>query len=78
LFEKIKTEKQRRQRGKRLNLVSEESNSAQIFPPSQVRVALDYAAAKKAEAGKAAKVAKKAQAAENKQKKETEAQEKAL
>jgi hypothetical protein len=78
LFEKIKTEKQRRQRGKRLNLFSEESNSAQIFPPSQVRVALDYAAAKKAEAGKAAKVAKKAQAAENKQKKETEAQEKAL
>jgi hypothetical protein len=80
LFETIKTEKQRRQRGKRLNLVGEESSGAQIFPPSQVRVALDYAAAKKAEAeaGKAAKTAKKAQAAENKQKKESEAQEKAL
>jgi hypothetical protein len=80
LFKTIKTEKQRRQRGKRLNLVGKESSSAQIFPPSQVRVALDYAAAKKAEAkaGKAAKTAKKAQAAENKQKKEAEAQEKAL
>jgi hypothetical protein len=80
LFETIKTEKQRRQRGKRLNLVGKENNGAQIFPPSQVRAALDYAAAKKAEAeaGKAAKVAKKAQAAENKQKKEAKAQEKAL
>jgi hypothetical protein len=80
LFETIKTEKQRRQREKRLNLVGKESSGAQIFPPSQVRVALDYAAAKKAEAeaGKAAKTAKKAQAAENKQKKEAEAQEKAL
>jgi Skp family chaperone for outer membrane proteins len=80
LFETIKTEKQRRQRGKRLNLVGEENTGAQIFPPSQVRAALDYAAAKKAEAEaeKAAKAAKKAQAAENKQKKKAEAQEKAL
>jgi hypothetical protein len=80
LFKTIKTKKQQKQRGKRLNLVSEESSSAQIFPPSQVRVALDYAAAKKAEAKaeKAAKTAKKAQAAKNKYKKEAEAQEKAL
>jgi hypothetical protein len=80
LFKTIKTEKQQRQREKRLNLVSKESSNAQIFPLSQVRVALDYATAKKAKAkaGKAAKTAKKAQAAENKQKKEAKAQEKAL
>jgi hypothetical protein len=75
LFKTIKTKKQQRQRGKRLNLVSKENSNAQIFPPSQVRVALDYATAKKAKAKakKAAKTAKKAQAAENKQKKKSEA-----
>jgi hypothetical protein len=79
LFETIKTEKQRRQRGKRLNLIGEENNGAQIFAPSQVHAALEYAAAKEARttAEKAEKVAKKVQAAENKQKK-AEAQEKAL
>ena len=48
LFETLKTEKKRRQRGKRLNLVGEEDNDAQIFPPSKVRAALEYAAAKEA------------------------------
>jgi hypothetical protein len=80
LFEITKTEKERRHRGKGLNLVGKEDNGAQIFPPSQVRAALDYTAAKKAEteAEKAGKAAKKTQAAENKQIKQAEAQEKAL
>jgi hypothetical protein len=80
LFETIKTEKQWRQRGKRLNLIGEENNGAQIFVPSQVHAALEYAAAKETRttAEKAEKVAKKVQAAENKQKKKAEAQEKAL
>ena len=80
LFETIKTEKQRRQRGKRLNLIGEENNGAQIFAPSQVHAALEYAAAKETRtiAEKAEKVAKKVQAAENKQKKKAEAQEKAF
>jgi predicted Zn-dependent protease len=80
LFETIKTEKQQRQRGKRLNLIGEENNGAQIFAPSQVHAALEYAAAKEAKATveKAEKVAKKVQAAENKQKKKAEAREKAL
>ena len=80
MFETIKTEKQRRQYGKRLNLICEENNGAQIFALSQVHAALEYAATKEARvtAEKAERVAKKVQAAENKQKKKVEDQEKAL
>ena len=39
LFETVKTEKQRRQRGKRLNLVGKEDTGAQIFKPEQVLAA---------------------------------------
>jgi hypothetical protein len=80
LFETIKTEKERRQRGKRLNLVGKEDTGAQIFSPHQVLAAKEYAATNQAEidAEKAGKAAKKVVAAENKQRKEEEAQEKAL
>ena len=80
LIETIQTEKKRRRRGKRLNLVSEEDSSAQLFPTAKVRDTLVYTAAKEAlaTAEKAKKAAKKAQAAENKQRKEVDTQEKAV
>ena len=80
LFETVKAEKQRRQRRKRLNLVSKEDTSTQIFPPHQVLAAKDYAAKKQADIDlkKAETAAKKVVAVENKQKKEEEAQERAI
>jgi len=80
LFETVKTEKQRRQRGKRLNLVGKEDTGAQIFKPEQVLAAKEYAAKKQADIDtkKAETAAKKVVAAENKQRKEEEAQERAI
>ena len=39
LIEALKVEKQKRTRGKRLNLLGEEDNSPQLFLPSRVRAA---------------------------------------
>ncbi len=80
LLETLKNEKKRRARRKKLNLVSEEDNRAQLFHSSRVRATLTYKAEKEAivTAEKAEKEAKKAQATKNKKRKEEEAQEKAL
>ena len=80
MFETIKAEKQRRQRGKRLNLISKEDNSAQIFPPYQVLAAKEYTAKKQAEIDtkKVETTAKKVVAIENKQRREEEAPERAI
>ena len=80
MFETVKAKKQRRQRGKRLNLIGKEDNGAQIFPPHQVLAAKEYAAKKQAEIDtkKAETTAKKVMAAENRQRKEEEAQERAI
>jgi hypothetical protein len=43
LIRALKTEKKKRNRGKRLNLVGEEENGPQIFTPNRVRRALAYA-----------------------------------
>ena len=80
MLKTLKTEKKRRQREKKLNLVGKKDSSAQLFGSSEVCVTLAYKAEKEALATvkKAGKAAKKAQAAKNKQRKEAEAQEKAL
>jgi hypothetical protein len=66
LLETLKNEKKRRQRGKRLNLVGEEDQGAQLFHASCVRAALAYEAEKEAKAlvEKAEKIAKKVKAVE--------------
>lgn len=40
----LKIEKQKRNRGKRLNLLGEEDNGRQLFSQSRVRAARDFAA----------------------------------
>ncbi|MCJ1346618.1 hypothetical protein MMC31_004836 [Peltigera leucophlebia] len=42
----LKIEKQKRNRGKKLNLLGEEDNGPQLFFPSRVRAARDFAAQK--------------------------------
>ncbi len=49
LIEALKVEKQKRNRGKRLNLLGEEDNGPLLFSPSYVRAAKEFAAKKKAE-----------------------------
>lgn len=44
LIEALKVEKQKRNRGKRLNLLDEEKNSPQLFSPLYVRAAWKFAA----------------------------------
>ena len=75
MFKTIKAKKQRRQRKKRLNLISKEDNSTQIFSLYQVLTAKEYAAKKQAEIDrkKAETAMKKVVAAENKERKEEEA-----
>jgi hypothetical protein len=80
LLETLKNEKKWRQRGKRLNLVGEEDQGAQLFHASRVRAALAYEAEKEAKAmvEKAEKIARKVKVVESKQRKKLEIQEKAL
>jgi hypothetical protein len=80
LFESLKTERRRRNKGKRLNLVGEEDSGARLFHSSQVRAALAFEAEKQAKEAveKAAKDAKKALIVENRKQREQEAQEKAV
>ena len=63
LIETLKEEKQRRKRGKRLNLVGEEETGAQLFDADRVRTALAYAAKKEelAEAEKEGKLLERLQ-----------------
>jgi DDE superfamily endonuclease len=80
LIETLKKEKERRKRGKKLNLVGEEEFGAQLFHSSRVCEALAYEAEKETAAAaiKADKEAKKAQVQENKARKVAEAQERAV
>lgn len=43
----LKIEKQKRNRGKKLNLLGQKNNGPQLFSPSRVRVAQDFAMQKK-------------------------------
>lgn len=45
----LKVEKQKRNRGKRLNLLSKKDNGPELFSPSRVRAAREFAAQKEAE-----------------------------
>src|SRR6266536_1846803 len=76
----LKKEKQRRKRRKKLNLVSEEDNGAQLFYSSRVRATLAFEAEKEAKekAERAEKDVKKALTVENKKRKEQDAEEKAV
>ena len=49
LLEALKTKKKKRNRGKRLNLLGEEDNSPQLFSPSKIQAACEYAQSKEAE-----------------------------
>ncbi|MCJ1347806.1 hypothetical protein MMC31_006035 [Peltigera leucophlebia] len=49
LIEALKIEKQKKNRGKRLNLLGEEDNGPQLFSLSRVRAAWEFAAEKEAE-----------------------------
>lgn len=49
LLEALKTEKKKRNRGKRLNLLGEEDNDLQLFLPSKVQAAREYAQSKEVE-----------------------------
>src|SRR5580700_4433784 len=73
-------EKQKRRKGKRLNLLGEDSSGPQLFSPSRVQAAKAYQAQKEAaEEQKRLEVAeKKAQGAEKRLQKEKEREEKAL
>ena len=80
MIETLKTEKKRRKRGKRLNLIGEEDFGAQLFHVSRVHAALAFEAEKEAKqaAERAEIFEKKAQAALNKQRKEEEARERVM
>ena len=62
LIETLKEEKKRRKRGKRLNLISEEDSSVQLFYLSKVQATLVYKAEKEVKLAveKAEKAKKKA------------------
>ena len=49
LLEALKAEKKKRNRGKRLNLLGEEDNGPQLFSPSKIQAAREYAQGKEAE-----------------------------
>lgn len=49
LIEALKVERQKRNRGKRLNLLGEEDNGPRLFSPSRVRAARDFASQKEVE-----------------------------
>lgn len=47
LIEALKFEKQKKNRGKRLNLLKEKDNGPQLFSPSRVQTTREFAAQKK-------------------------------
>lgn len=49
LIKALKVEKQKKNRGKQLNLLNEEDNGPQLFSPSRVQTAQEFIIAKKAE-----------------------------
>ena len=73
-------EKQKRRKGKRLNLLGEESSGPQLFSPSRVLAAKAYQAQKEAaeEQKRLEAAEKRAQGAEKRLQKEKEREEKAL
>ena len=48
LLEALKTEKKKSNKGKRLNLLGKEDNSPQLFSPSKIQAAREYAQSKEA------------------------------
>ncbi len=59
LIEKLKAEKKKKNKGKRLNLLGEEDDGPQLFSPSRVQAARNFAAKKEAEKEHQEKDAKK-------------------
>jgi len=80
LLKTLKAKKKRRKCRKRLNLVSKEDSSIQLFSTNRVQAILVFKAKQEAKAAtkKAEKSTKKVLAQEKKQKKEEEAKERAL
>jgi hypothetical protein len=76
----LATEKQKRQKGRKLNLLGKDSSAPQLFSPGRVQAAKAYQAEKAAteEQRKAAIAEKKAQGVANMLQKEKEKQERAL
>jgi hypothetical protein len=70
----FQTEKKKRQRGKRLNLIGEESSGSQWFSPGRINKAIDYQARKETEeeAEKQVKLDNKARKAKEKEEKEAQ------
>lgn len=56
ILEALKVEKRKRGRGKQLNLLREENNGPQLFSPSRVKAAQDFAIAKKQKINKKKKL----------------------
>ncbi len=80
LTDALKGEKQRRTRGKRLDLLGEEDVGPQLFSPGRIQAAKDYQEGKEvaAEQEKVEKAERKAEATIARQQKEQEKQERAL
>jgi len=70
----LKTEKTKRKKNKRLNLVGEESNGPQFFSPARINAAINYQAEKEGqeEAEKQARIENKARKAKEKEEKEAQ------